>query len=131
MPKKAMDVQYEELRRLSDLLKSYVDSYRLLVAGAAELNNIYGRKDKEVKNAIGRVDAVGEKIDEIMDVIEKHQHNYLKYSKIKNDVVFDSYTNGKAKNGMKSVIQTEIDTELNLFNDSTHPHPIRDEDESE
>lgn len=127
MPKKAMDVQYEELRRLSDLLKSYVDSYRLLVAGAAELNNIYGRKDKEVKSAINRVDAVGEKIDEIMDVINKHQHNYLKYSKIKNDVVFDSYTNGKAKNGIKSIIQTEIDTELNLFNDTANK--IRDEDE--
>ncbi|MDO5039137.1 hypothetical protein [Clostridium sp.] len=127
MPKKAMDVQYEELRRLSDLLKSYVDSYRLLVAGAAELNNIYGRKDKEVKSAINRVDAVGEKIDEIMDVINKHQHNYLKYSKIKNDVVFDSYTNGKAKNGIKSIIQTEIDTELNLFNDTANT--IRDEDE--
>lgn len=125
MAKNAMEAHFDELTKLSELLNRYVNSYRLLVASAAELNNIYGRKEKEVKRAMERASVSGHQIDEVLEVIGAYQDNYLKYSKIKNDLIVSDYKG--VKNGMKNIIQTEIDTELNFFNESKS-RPEEDEE---
>lgn len=128
MYEKIMISHYEDLTKLSSLLSSYVNSYRLLVAGASELNTIYGRKSKEVEKAIARADNVGSDIDEILKIMDKYQDSYLKYIKLKNDIVIANYKNGKMKQEVKGVIQTEIDDELKFFNET---QPKRDEDNDE
>lgn len=126
MYEKIMVSHFEDLTRLSNLLSSYVNSYRLLVAGASELNTIYGRKSKEVDKAIARADNVGADIDEILKIMDKYQDSYLKYIKLKNDIVIANYKNGKMKQEVKGIIQTEIDDELKFFNQAP---PKRDEDD--
>ncbi|MDY6013103.1 hypothetical protein [Clostridium sp.] len=124
MYEKIMISHFEDLTRLSSLLSSYVNSYRLLVAGASELNTIYGRKSKEVERAIARADNIGTDIDEILKMMDKYQDSYLKYIKLKNDIVIANYKSGKIKEEVKGTIQTEIDNELKFFNQSP---PKRDE----
>ena len=43
--KEMMKNYYGEVYNISELLKKVTDSYRLLIAGAAELNNIPERKE--------------------------------------------------------------------------------------
>ncbi len=54
---------------LTNLLNSMVNSYRLLVGGANELNNISEAKKVQVKEAIKRADDLGEIIDEIIKTL--------------------------------------------------------------
>ena len=108
--------QYNDIDNLSRLLKSYVDSYRLLIAGAAELYNINLAKKSDVKKALERVEGVGSLIDNLVDSLDKCESGYLKYCKIKNQYM--SITN------VKDHIYTEIDNELNFQNSS-----IREDDE--
>lgn len=103
-----MKVNYENINNLSDVLKKLVESYRLLIGGAAELNTISYVKKSHVEDSLKRVDELGEIIDEIMDVLEKSNGSYLKYCKIQNEII--------TLNIQKDVIQTEIDTELQYKN---------------
>ncbi|MBP1889292.1 DNA primase large subunit [Clostridium moniliforme] len=118
MHEKVMASHFDDLVKLTDLLKRYVDSYRLLVSSAAELNTISERRTKEVERAIDRVNEIGGVIDDLINIIEKYQEGYLRYSKFKNDIVISNYEKGKIKNGLTEVIQTEINNELNFFNAS-------------
>lgn len=131
MNEKVMTSHYDDLVKLTNLLSSYVNSYRLLVAGASELNTIYGRKSREVQKAIDRADDVGGEIDELLKVIDLYQDSYLNYSKLKNEIVSINYKNGKVKEELKGVIQTEIDKELKFFNQplSNQSSPIRDDED--
>lgn len=99
---------YHEIDNLSILLKNYVDSYRLLIAGAGDLYSIDLAKKNEVKKALDRVEQVGELIDEIINTLDKCDQAYLKYCKIKNDYILISTE--------KDRIFTEIDNELNFQN---------------
>ncbi|MBY0756648.1 hypothetical protein K5V21_14460 [Clostridium sardiniense] len=131
MNEKVMTSHYDDLVKLTNLLSSYVNSYRLLVAGASELNTIYGRKSREVQKAIDRADDIGGEIDELIKVIDLYQDSYLNYSRLKNEIVSINYKNGKIKEELKGVIQTEIDKELKFFNQPVpnQSSPIRDEDD--
>ena len=100
--------QYEDIDNLSVLLKSYVDSYRLLVAGAAELYSINLAEKSEVKKALERVENVGELIDKLVNTLDRCEGAYLKYCKIKNEYITVSTEKDK--------IFTEIDNELNFQN---------------
>ena len=100
--------QYDDIANLSILLKNYVDSYRLLIAGASELYNVNIAKKNEVKKALDRVDQVGDLIDRLINTLDKCEGSYLKYCKIKNDYI--TITTEKDK------IFTEIDNELNFQN---------------
>lgn len=100
--------QFKDIDNLNRLLKGYVDSYRLLVASAAELYNINMAKKSDIKNALDRVDDVGQLIDSLILSLNKCQNGYLKYCKIKND-----YLNVTSS---KNQIYTEIDNELNFQN---------------
>ena len=52
--KEMMKNYYGEVYNISELLKKVTDSYRLLIAGAAELNNIPEAKSSYVKDAVKR-----------------------------------------------------------------------------
>ena len=100
--------QYEDIDNLSELLKNYVDVYRLLIAGASELYNVNLVKKGEVRKALERVEQVGELIDKLVDTLDRCEGSYLKYCRIKNDYITISTEKDK--------IFTEIDNELNFQN---------------
>lgn len=99
---------YSDIQNLNMLLKSYVDSYRLLIAGASELYSINLAKKSEVKKALERVEDVGALIDSLVEALDKCEGGYLKYCKIKNEYLHIS--------AQKNKIYTEIDDELNFQN---------------
>lgn len=100
--------QYNDIFNMSGLLNNYVNAYRLLIAGAAELYNINLAKKNEVKKALDRVDEVGQLIDDIVDALGKCEEQYLKYCKIKNEYI--------SSNAHKDMIFTEVDNDLNFQN---------------
>lgn len=100
---------YGDIQNLTQLLKTYVDSYRLLIAGANEMYNINLVKKSEVKKAIDRIEDLGSLIDNLISALDKCESGYLKYCKIKNDYV--------SVNAQKTKIYNEIDNELNFQTD--------------
>lgn len=110
--------QFTDVQNLSQILTSYVNSYRLLVASAADLYSINIAKKSEVRKAIERSNELGEIIDKVLNTIDKCETGYLKYCKLKNSYL--------AENTAKDSIFTEIDNELNFENSS-----LRDKDEEE
>ena len=99
---------YNDIENLSRLMKNYVDAYRLLIAGAAELYNVNLAKKSDVKKALERVDGLGSLIDNLIEALDRCESGYLKYCKIKNDYLSIST--------QKNKIYTEIDNELNFQN---------------
>lgn len=118
MQNKIIEDHFSELVKMSGLLKTLVDSYRLLIASASDINTIAIRRTKDVEKAIDRADEVGKLIDEIVKIMDAYEHCYIKYSKVKNEIVSLTYEKKKLKNELTDVIQTEIDNELNFFNNS-------------
>lgn len=104
-----MKQYYGDINNLSQLLQSMVNSYRLLIAGAAELNNINEAKSSYVKVAVKRADSLGKIIDHIIDLIDECGEGYFKYIKIVGGHIL--------KNTDNNVILTEVDNEL-LFQDA-------------
>lgn len=113
--RKLIDEQSQDITVLSQLLKTYVDSYRLLIGGASELYNVNLVKKSEIKKALDRVSELGELIDKLIESLDKCENGYIKYCKIKSD-----YISIKSD---KDIILTEIDNELD-FQDSK----IRDDE---
>lgn len=105
-----MKQYYGDINNLSQLLQSMVNSYRLLIAGAAELNNINEAKSSYVKVAVKRADSLGKIIDNIIDLIDECGEGYFKYIKIVGGHIL--------KNTDNNVILTEVDNEL-LFQDAS------------
>lgn len=105
-----MKQYYGDINNLSQLLQSMVNSYRLLIAGAAELNNINEAKSSYVKVAVKRTDSLGKIIDHIIDLIDECGEGYFKYIKIVGGHIL--------KNTDNNVILTEVDNEL-LFQDAS------------
>ncbi|MBB6716520.1 hypothetical protein [Clostridium gasigenes] len=98
----------EDLNSLADLLGKFVNAYRLLIAGAGELNTIALSKKNEVKDALDRAEDVGAIIDDLVKIIESSNDCYFKYMKIKNDFILSKTE--------KNVILTEINKELDFQN---------------
>ena len=105
-----MKQYYGDINNLSQLLQSMLNSYRLLIAGAAELNNINEAKSSYVKVAVKRADSLGKIIDHIIDLIDECGEGYFKYIKIVGGHIL--------KNTDNNVILTEVDNEL-LFQDAS------------
>ena len=112
-----MKQYYGDINNLSQLLQSMVNSYRLLIAGAAELNNINEAKSSYVKVAVKRADSLGKIIDHIIDLIDECGEGYFKYIKIVGGHIL--------KNTDNNVILTEVYNEL-LFQDAS----VREEDQA-
>lgn len=104
--RKLIEAYYIDINNLADLLSKLVNSYRLLIGGADELNKIALSKRKEVKKALQRADDLGEVIDGIIEALEKASYAYLDYCSIKSEII-------KGKMDLHH-IHTEIDDELKL-----------------
>lgn len=101
---------YGDLNNLTTILKTMIDSYRLLIGGAAELNNINEARTGAVKDAVHRANKLGEVIDHLIELIDDCGEPYFKYCSILNEYLL---TKGDAK-----VILTEVDNDL-LFQNSS------------
>lgn len=99
---------YANLNNLSDLLKKLTESYRLLIGGAFELNNIPEARSKYVKEAVGRADKLGDEIDHLIDLLDECGESYYKYCATVNQYIL--------KNADSKVILTEVDTDLQFEN---------------
>ncbi|GAB6167983.1 hypothetical protein JCM1393_04430 [Clostridium carnis] len=111
-----MSKNYSEISNLNTMLNSMVNSYRLLIGGAGELNNIAPAKKSQVKDAIERAEKLGEIIDSLIKTLDGCSQNYCKYCYIKNQYI-QTKTN-------KDIILTEINSELDFYNENE-----REEDE--
>lgn len=100
--------QFNDINDLATLLNSMVNSYRLLIGGAGELNNINDAKKSEVRDAVKRADDLGDIIDHMIKIMDECTPSYTRCCKIKK-----SFYDEKIK---KDNIFTEIDYELNLNN---------------
>lgn len=104
--RKIIETYYLDINNLSELLAKLVNSYRLLIGGAAELNTVALAKKSEIKDALDRVDELGDIIDEVIEVLDTISDNYIEYCQLKSEAI-------KAK-VQTQYIETEIDDELKL-----------------
>ena len=100
---------YQEITNLVILMEKYVNSYRLLVGAAGELNSIALAKKTDIRKALKRADKLGDLIDEILKILECTEYTYLNFVKIKSDIL--------VMKTERDLILTEIDNEL-LFQNS-------------
>lgn len=78
---------YNDIAGLTDLLSKLSNSYRLLVAGAGELNVIALANKKDVRKAIKRANELGRVIDDLIKVLEVSDTGYLDYLQLKNEII--------------------------------------------
>ena len=105
-----MKEYYVDINNLNQLLKTMVDSYRLLIGGAAELNNIYEAKSSYVKEAVHRANELGDIIDNVIDLLDECGQTYFKYCALVGDYIL--------KKSDDKIILTEVDNAL-FFQDSS------------
>ena len=105
-----MKQYYGNINNLTQLLKTLVDSYRLLIGGAAELNNIPEAKSSYVKDAVKRADRLGETIDHLITLLDKCGESYFQYCSVLGNYIMNKST--------QKDILTEIDQELIYDNSS-------------
>lgn len=106
--RKIIEDYYCDINNLAGLLSTLVNSYRLLIGGAGELNSIALAHKKDIKDALGRVQDLGDVIDKVINVLDKSSCCYLDYCKIKSQIIECRM--------QAEYIQTEIDEELFLNN---------------
>ena len=107
--RKLIENYYVDINNLADLLGKLVNSYRLLIGGADELNKIALARKEEIRQSLKRADELGDIIDEIIEALEKSCYCYLDYCQVRSEIVKGKITSNH--------IQTEIDDELR-FDDS-------------
>ena len=98
--------QYKDISNLTSILSTMVNSYRLLIGSANDLSNLPEAKDSKIKDAVNRANTLGKIIDEVISAIDECSYSYIKYCKIKKDIV-EEKTN-------KGIILNEINDELNF-----------------
>lgn len=102
--RKLIQNYYEDINNIADLLTKLVNSYRLLVGGASEMNSIALASKSDVKKAIKRAEEVGNIIDELIKALEDTSISYIDYCKVKSEIM--------EKTIELQYIQTEIDEDL-------------------
>ena len=102
-----MKEYYVNINNLNQLLKTMVDSYRLLIGGAAELNNIYEAKSSYVKEAVHRANKLGDTIDNVIDLLEECGESYFKYCSVVGEYILKKSDN--------KVILTEVDEDFEMI----------------
>jgi hypothetical protein len=107
--RKIVEEYYSDINNLTELFSKLVASYRLLIGGAAELNQIALAHKNEVKKALKLVNETGDVISNVLEGLEDSAVSYTDYCKLKS-----VYMKGKFQ---AEYIQTEIDFELKLDND--------------
>lgn len=117
--RKVIEEYYCDIDNIAKLLTSFVNSYRLLIGGAAELNQITPATKRDVKKAIRRVDKMGDIIDELLETIEECEENYIDYCKVKADIISCKIE--------KNIILTEIDQEISFYNEEIKKEKFKKE----
>ena len=103
------DQYFREINSLVDILGKYVNSYRLLIGSAGELNSIALAKKSDVKDTLKRVEEIGDLIDCLVETLDCAQCNYIEYLRLKSTILQVEVS--------KEIILTEIDNELKFQND--------------
>ncbi|KOA20769.1 hypothetical protein CLHOM_09110 [Clostridium homopropionicum DSM 5847] len=85
--RKVIQTYYSDLNNLSELLLKLVNSYRILIGGADELNKIALSSKSDVKEALKRADKIGDLIDDVIEVLEHSSSNYSEYCDIKTQLL--------------------------------------------
>lgn len=106
--RKVIENYYSDVSNLADLLGRLVNSYRLLIGGVGELNQIALATKNDVKNALKRVDKLGDVIDSILSDMDDTNVHYIQYCKLKSEFL-------KKSTNIDS-IRTEIEEELKSSN---------------
>lgn len=102
--RKVVESYYNDINGLADLLGKFVNSYRLLIGGAAELNQIGLASRRDIKHAIKRADKLGEIIDALICNIHVSTEEYLNYCKLKEELLNSVINN--------EFVRIEIEEEL-------------------
>lgn len=105
---KVMKDYYDNINNLADLLKRLTESYRLLIGGAFELNNIPEARTKYVKEAVNRADKLGDEIDHLIDLLDGCGESYYKYVTTMGEYMLKNYND--------KMILTEVDSDLQFGN---------------
>lgn len=106
--RRVIETYYKDVNNLADLLNKLVNSYRLLVGGANELNGIALASKSDVKDALKRARELGDVIDDIIDTLEATSYSCNCYTKLKSEVIASKIHMG--------YIETEIEEDLRLQN---------------
>lgn len=106
--RKIVEQYYGDINNLADLLAKLVNSYRLLIGGAGELNTIALSRKKDVKDALKRVNELGDIIDDVIKVLDCSSFSYMDYCKLKAQILESRI--------QAQYIETEIDEELEFDN---------------
>ena len=104
--RRIIETYHCDIRNLVEILERLINSYRLLIGGAGELNSIALTKKKDVKDALKRANELGHIIDDVIKSLECTSYGYMDYCRIKSDFI-------SAKLSIQ-YIETEIDEELKL-----------------
>lgn len=107
--RKLIDNYFCDVNNLAELLSKYVSSYRLLIGGASEINQITLARKKEVRDALKRADNLGKIIDELIEIIGKTNCIYMDYCDIKADCIEERLET--------KYVQTEIEDEIGFKNE--------------
>lgn len=107
--RKVVEQYYVDINNLADLLGKLVNSYRLLIGGAGELNGIALAHKKDVKAALKRVNELGCVIDDVINVLDKSSFSYMDYCKLKGQLLESKI--------QAQYIETEINEELEFNNE--------------
>ncbi|MGL4451834.1 MAG: hypothetical protein ACRCTZ_11650 [Sarcina sp.] len=110
---------FREINNLVDILGKYVNSYRLLIGSAGELNSIALARKGDVKDTLKRIDELGNLIDCLLETLDSAQCNYINYLRLKTTVLQVQVS--------KEIILTEIDNELKFQNSKRPDDHERDE----
>lgn len=103
--RKVIETYYADINNLADLLTKLVNSYRLLVGGADELNKIALASKGQIKDSLRRVDKLGDLIDDVIDALDKSSRSYLEYCNLKSNLI-EGHVN-------EACLITEIQEKLN------------------
>ncbi|WP_163192016.1 hypothetical protein [Clostridium thermarum] len=104
--RKVVENYYADINSIADLISKLVNSYRLLVGGAHELNSVALAHKKDIKDALERAEELGKIIDELLDTLKDTGAGYIEYCKLKSSMI-----KGHIE---PQYIESEIEAELKL-----------------
>lgn len=106
--RRIIETYYRDVNNLADLLGKLVNSYRLLIGGANELNGIALASKSDIKDALKRADELGDIIDKIIKALDYSTDSCTCYCNLKTDII-----NSKMH---IDYIETEIQEDIKLQN---------------
>lgn len=106
--RRVMETYYKDVNNLADLLNKLVNSYRLLIGGANELNGIALASKKDIKEALKRARDLGDIIDGVIDTLEVSTDSCNCYTRLKSEIISNKIH--------VDYIETEITEDLKLQN---------------